>query len=250
MINYIKAELYRNLNRPYYWNFVILISIAGLLLNIITKITAVSDQMSLVEVMTIGIQVINVPIFLVIMMIDMVTSEENKNLTLKNVVSFGIPRNKIIISKIIATAILSIVAALIILTIFLGSGTILFGLGEDFSMDILRDFSLRILAAIPLWISGISVGTFISLVFKNNTIFSFLYAILFTMTGLVTQILSRLLSEKFMYIHKILITTNLMSLRYDVVGKDAMIFAAIVGMGYTILFTILSILYFSRKEVK
>jgi len=250
MINYIKAELYRNFNRLYYWNFVILISIAGLLLNIIIKITAVSDHMSLVGVMTMGIQVINVPIFLVIMMVDMITSEENKKLTLKNIVSFGVARNKIILSKIIATTILSAIAALIILTVFLGSSTILFGLGEDFSISILKDFSLRLLAAVPLWIAGISIGTLLSLAIKNNTIFALIYAGLFTVSGLVLQMLSNLISEKFMYIHKILITTNLMNLRYDVVGKDTLIFAAIVGIVYTILFTILSILYFSKMEVK
>lgn len=250
MINYIKAELYRNFNRPYYWNFVILTSIVGLLLNIIIKITAVSDQMSLVGIMTIGLQVINVPIFLVIMMVDMVTSEENKNLTLKNVVSFGVDRNEIVISKVTATIILSAIAALIILTLFLGSGTILFGLGEDFSIGILKDFTLRLLAAVPLWIGGISIGTFLGLAIKNNTIFAFIYAGLFTASGVVLQMLSKLISEKFMYIHKILITTNLMNLRYEMIGKDTLIFAAIVGIVYTVLFTILSMMYFSKMEVK
>ena len=250
MLNYIKAELYRNFNRLYYWSFVIIISGLGLSLNILMKATSVNANMDLSELMYIGIKSINLPLFLVLMMIDIVTSEENKNLTLKNAVSFGIPRNRIVLSKIIATVVLSIIAAFIILTVFLGSGAMLFGLGKDFSIDIVKDFSLRLLVALPLWIGGISVGTFLGIVFKNNTMSSFVYFGVFSMTGNIISLLSLIVYPKLMNINKFLITTNLSNIKADTVASNTLGFAALVGIGFTVVFTILSMLYFNKKEIK
>lgn len=250
MLNYIKSEMYRNFNRAYYWTFITITAAVTLLFNILIKSTGNMPNMNLSELMFVGIQVINLPIFLVLMMVDIVTSEENKNLTLRNVVSFGIPRNKIIISKIITTVILSSIAALIILTVFLGSGAILLGLGKDFSIDIVRDFSFRLLAALPLWIGAISVGTFLGIVFKSSTVSSFIYFGLFSMTGNIVNLLKIVVSDKFKYIHKILITTNLSNLRSEVISNEIFISAVLVGLGFTVLFTILSMVYFNKIEVK
>lgn len=250
MLNYIKAELYRNFNRVYYWSFVIIISGLGLSLNILMKATSVNVNMNLSELMYMGIQSISLPLFLVLMMVDIITSEENKNLTLKNAISFGISRNRIVLSKIVATVVLSIIAAFIILTVFLGSGAMLFGLGKDFSIDIVKDFSLRLLVALPLWIAGISIGTFLGIVFKNNTMSSFIYVGVFSMTGNIIGLLSLIVSPKLMNINKFLITTNLSNIKADTVAGKTLGFAALVGIGFTVVFTILSMLYFNKKEIK
>lgn len=248
MLNYIKAELYRNFNRVYYWSFVIIISALALLFN--TVMVATPSTMDVNQLMFIGIQLINLPIFLVLMMVDIVTSEENKNSTLRNVVSFGMSRNKIILSKIITTIILSTIAAVIILTVFLGSGAILFGFGKDFSLYMVKDFSLRLLVALPLWIGAISVGTFLGILFKNNTLSSFIYFGMFSITGNIIRLLSLIVSQKLMYIHKFLITINLSKIKVDTVTSYDLSFAALVGVGFTIVFTILSMVYFNKKEVK
>lgn len=249
MINYIKAELYRSFNRVYYWNSIIFTSILGMLASISIKTNSL-DNMGLVALMYLGIRVISMPVFLVVFFIDMITSEENKNLTLKNVVTSGLHRNKIILSKIAATIILSVIAAIIILTVYLGTGWIFLGLGDNFSIEIAKDFFLRILAAVPLWTGAIAVGTLIALVFKNNTVFSFVYAGIFLILGNIIKALSYVISDKFMYIYKILITTNLTNLAGDVVTNSTLIFAAIVGLSFTVIFTIFSVLYFNKMELK
>ncbi|ABW17690.1 ABC transporter permease subunit [Alkaliphilus oremlandii] len=250
MLNYIKAELYRNFNRVYYWAFITITSAVALLCNILIKSTGNVTSMSLSEIMYIGIQAINLPIFLVLMMVEIVTSEENKNLTIRNAVSFGIPRNKMIASKVVTTTILSSIAALIILTVFLGSGAILLGFGADFSLEIVKDFSLRLLVAVPLWIGAISVGTFLGIVFKSSTVSSFIYFGVFTMARKIINVLEVIVSDKFKYLHKILITTNLFNLRNDVLSNEIIISAILVGVGFTALFTILSMVYFNKIEVK
>lgn len=247
MLNYMKAELYRNFNRSYYWGFIVAISLFTILFN---GMIVAEPGMNLVSLMYLGVQLLNAPVFLVFIIVDMVTNEENKNLTLRNVVSFGTSRNKIILSKIIVTIILSIIAALIILTAFLGSGALIFGLGDGFSMDIVKDFSLRLLGALPLWIGSIAVGTFLGIVLKNNTLSSFVYFGLFTILKNIIQILSFFISDKFMYIYNLLITVNLENFKAEAITNDILVRATLLGIGYTLLFTILTMVYFNKTEVK
>lgn len=259
MRNYIKAELYRNFNRVYFWNFVGITSIVTLLFNLLMKIFNPFPQIpSLSMLYQMGIGMLGLPIYLVGIIIDMVIGEESKNLTLKNVVSFGIPRGKIILSKIIVVVILSFIAAIIILTIFYGSGVILFG-ADDLSLDLSQELSLRLLAAIPLWIGAISVGTLMGYILNNNTLFAFVYTFTFALTGNLLKFLSALISDKIMYIYNILITTQIKNLTalpmlednsIQAIASDTLFSAISIGAIYTVVFAVLSILYFSKKEVK
>lgn len=247
MLNYIKAELYRNFNRLYYWGFVAGISLLAIFVN---TVMVADPNMDVGSLMNLGIQLLNIPIFLVFMIVDMVTNEENKNLTIRNVVSFGISRNKIILSKIIVAIILSAIAAITILVAFLGSGALKLGFGDEFTMDIVKDFTLRLLGALPLWIGSISIGTFFGIVFKNNTLSSFVYFGAFTILRNIIQVLIVTVSDKFMYAYKLLITINLQQLKAEVITNDILLYVTLVGIGYTVLFTVLSMIYFNKTEVK
>ncbi|MCY6484950.1 ABC transporter permease [Clostridium aestuarii] len=248
MLNYIKAELYRNFNRKYFWVYTVGIAILSLILNILlfnygTNVELTMLFEALNNFLTTGL-------FLVLPMIDMTTAEEQKNQTLKNVVSFGISRNKLVLSKIVTAVILGIISVCIILTVFLGSGAILLGIGEQFSINILNDFILRLLVSIILWIAAISVGTFLAFFFKNSTVFAFVYAGVFFMIRSIISLLELLVSDKFKCVKDILITTQFRNLSVQSVTNDTLIFASVVGLIYIIIFTILTMLYVKKMEVK
>lgn len=247
MMNYIKADLYRNFNRLYFWTFVGSFSVLGILFNVLLRAT--NSDMGISGLMFFGIQALNVPIFLVGMMIDIVISEENKNLTLKNVVSFGLSRDKIVLSKLVTAFILSLIAAVIILVFFFSSGGIISGLGNGFSVEFLKDFLIRLIVAVPLWTAAIALGIFISLIFKNNTVFAFAYFGILTITSPIIKTLSVLISDKIMIVHRYLITTNLVNLRMENLTNSDFLFSALVGIGYIVVFTILSVIYFRRREI-
>lgn len=245
MINYIKADIYRNFNRLYFWGFVASISLLGLAFNIL--LTDPNFMMS--DLFFYSTQFLLIPIFLVVIIIDMVIGEEFKNLTIKNVVSFGLSRDKIILSKIITTIILSVVAAIIILVVFLGSGWILFGGKDELSFSIVSNFFLRLGTAVPLWIGAITVGTFITLLIRNNTISAYAYIVLFTATGIIIRILATLISDKFMVIHKYLITTNISKLSEENLASGDYISILIIALAYIIVFTVFCVTYFRKKEI-
>lgn len=248
MLNYIKAELYRNFNRALFWVFTGITAGLALLINIILKMNHVPG-MGLTSLVEGTVYMLTAPVFLAITFVDMITAEEQKNLTVRNVVSFGMTRSKLILSKLSASIILAFISALMILIVFYGSGTILFGLGKDFPGHIQTNL-IKMLVSIPLWIAAIAIGTFLSLVFSNNTIFAFVYVGVFLVTANVIKLLAVLVSSKFMNVYNILITPQLQKLGSSAVTSHDLTFAVLSGVIYTIIFTILSILYFERKEVK
>lgn len=259
MRNYIRAELYRNFNRLYFWNLVAITSVLALSFNILMRIfNPYPNIPNLSMIFQMGIGMLSVPVYLVGVIIDMVIGEETKNLTLKNVVSFGIPRGKIILSKIIVAVTLSFIAAIIILTVLYGSGVLLFGV-DGLSLALFKDFLFRLLAAIPLWIGAISVGTLMGYIFNNNTIYAFAYTFTFALTGSMLKFLSALISDKIMYIYNILITTQIKNLsvltiiddnNIQAIANSSLISAISIGAIYIIVFAILSMMYFRKKEVK
>ncbi|MEW9095874.1 MAG: ABC transporter permease [Clostridiaceae bacterium] len=256
MLNYIKAELYRNFNRAYFWVYTGFMAIFPLIFNIFTKTTKFASNMNLTVLFEFANAIIIAAIYFILPMVDIATAEEEKNLTLKNVASFGVSRNKLIMSKVIVATILSIISAVIILTVFFGSGTILFGVGQDFTMNIAIDYMRRLSGTTFLLIGAISVSTFLAFVIKNNNVFAFVYMGVFTILGKVILLLSKLVSDKFQYIYDILITTQLSNLTrndlrvFEEVTNSQLSSAALVGILYTIVFVGLTMMYVKNKEIK
>lgn len=248
MLNYIRAELYRNFNRAYLWVFTGILVTLSLAVVILCKANNIPN-ISLIFLLDTSLLMLSVPVFLVAAMLDMVTAEEQKNQTMRNTITFGLSRHKIVLSKVITSVILALISAFIISIAFFGSGAVLFGLGQDFSLKISNDL-LRLLAALPLWIGAISVGTFFAIVISNSTVFGFVYAGIFLMTSKVIQLLSIIVSDKFNYIQNILITTQLSKLAKPTATAHDITCSVLIGVMYTVIFTLLSILCFKNKEIK
>lgn len=140
-------------------------------------------------------------------------------------------------------------AAVIISLLFFGTDALLLGLGKNFPGEIKQD-TLRILAAVPLWCGAIAVGTFIFISISNIYAASFVYAGLFSATSKILQVLAYLVSDKFNYIRHILITTQLENLGAPQLTSQGMLKAVFVGISYTVVFTVLSMIYFKKKEIK
>jgi len=248
MRNYIGAELYRNFNRVYLWLYTGVFAVLALAAVIILRAYNV-PEMNLTSLTEMGTSMLIMPVFLVVAMIDMVTAEEQKNQTMRNIVTFGISRNKIILSKLIVTVILSLISAFIILALFLGSTSVLFGLGAGFPGVFLTHFS-RIIVAVPLWIAAISAGNFLAIFISNSNIFAAVYGAVFLMSTRVLQALGVVVSDKFEYARKYLITSQLNKLRQTNLTRDDMLFMVVISIGYILIFTILSMCYFNKKEIK
>ncbi|WP_102398814.1 ABC transporter permease [Haloimpatiens massiliensis] len=249
MLNYIKAELYRNFNRLYFWVYTGGVAIIALALNIIMGVKEGYNFINFTELLSIVPNLFILPVFLAVGIIDIVISEENKNNTLKNIVCFGISRNKLVLSKIIVGTILCFLSWSIILITFLGSGLALFGTGPNFSISILGEFITKLFVAMPLWIGTIAVGTFMGFVCNSGNILGFSYAMIFLFLKKIIAILSQLVWDKFKYAYDFLITIQLGNLAKPSLTSEDIRWAILIGIGYTLVFTALSLVYLKNKEI-
>lgn len=243
MLNYIKAELYRNFNHKYFWIYTGIFSIGALFISILFKSRGNSIPLS--DMLKATIYLLSSAIFLLVLIIDMATAEEHKNNTIKNVISSGMPRSTFVLSKFIVTVILTFVWAGIILSVFYISGICMFGIGKG---DIGNE-CLRILTSIPLFIGAISIGTFLAIIIENNSIFAFAYIVVFTGVSLIVKMLKTLVSPQFGKLYNVLITTQLGNFK-NVFSSSMAEKAIVSGIVYTLIFLILSMIYFNRKEIK
>ncbi len=249
MLNYIKAELYRNINRAYLWIATGICASVCLLLIILMKVSSSTVSVGLDTLLLLTVGVLTLPIFLTIMFLDIAIAEEHKNLTMKNVLAFGLDRKKLVICKFIVSVILSLISGIIIMVVLFGVGTIVLGTGKSpASTDV--DLFFRILWAAPLWIGAVSVGTFLCIFIKNSTTFAFLYAGLFLISPKIFQLLTMFVSKKFEIVYNNLITTQLENLAMKNLPNSVEIHGALIGAAYTVVFIILTIIYFKKVEVK
>lgn len=243
MLNYIKAELYRNFNRKYFWVYTGIFTILSVMLNIICKVQNQSNNFN--DMLIATIEMLPFAVFLIVPIIDMASAEEHKNQTIKNVVSSGMPRNTIILSKFIVSVILCFLWAVIILGIYYISGICLFGIGKGY----IKLELLTLLTSVPLYIGVLAIGTFMAAAISNSTIFAFVYAGVFAITPTFIKILMALVSPQFKKIYDVLITVQFTSFKKDITTAAASK-AVISGIVYTLIFLTLSLIYFRRKEIK
>ncbi|QNO15444.1 hypothetical protein HYG86_12050 [Alkalicella caledoniensis] len=265
MLNYIKSEFYRIFNRLDYWIFTGIIIVGVITVELILRIVF-PDQSNILGPMFNILNLITSPIIIFgfsVEVITMVTSEENDYLTLKNIVSHGLSREKIVISKLIVSTIVVLKALLIFVLILLFSNMIVRGRAEFLSGEVLMIILVKSMAVLFLWVGVISMANFVAQVSKNTKIFALAFGItfwlmhsffndLFNASGglnsatnlLITKHLSQLSSLTFR------ITPN--PIEFSIIGfsHEHLIIPILVGLGYTVFFTVLSIAFFRRKEVR
>ncbi|MBX4271655.1 ABC transporter permease subunit [Clostridium estertheticum] len=251
MINYIKAELYRSFNRVSFWAYTAFIAILAILSNVVILNVHGHIPTDSINSMFGGLlmETLTIPVFYVVGFIDIITSEENKNETLRNVVVFGVTRSKIILSKLVATFILAFIAEIITLILYFGSSFILFGVNNELLTTIIS-FCQKSLVATPLWIAVISIGTCLTIIIKNNTIFAFVYTGIFIFTDKIIKLLSFFVSNNFNNLENFLITKKINEISTGPLTSGTIISSVLMGVIYTVVFTIIAILYFEKKEVK
>lgn len=253
MLNYIKSELYLHFNRKGVYT---LIGSAGALcIGLFTAIVlAASDsivnQFGLSTLLSMGVNVLMVSVYLVLIVMSMTCSEEHKFLTFKNTIASGMSREKLYISKVISTILVSSIAAIAIVSIYLVAGALILGLGDDFTYSMLSEFLRRFLLAAPLWMGAIGIGIFLSFLFKNENAFSITYVMIFLMAGNIIDLLSYFVWDKIGYLRNILLTTQFKLLANPELTSMDVTKIAGIGIMYLVVFSILGVIYTRKMDFK
>lgn len=249
LLNYIKADIYKTLNRKYMYVFLGVMLLLALTFNVALRVYQFRFS-SVYEVMDISLGLLIAPMFLVIMMVDVVIADQIVQHTYKNVVAFGASRVKLYLANVITSIIIAIVLAIIILAVFLGSAVLLLQPGDGLTAGFVCDYFLRIGAAMLVYIACIAIGSLLAIVLKNNTVFAFTYAGCFLFISGIIKLLATYVSDKFSVLSKILLTTQVYNLIGKTVSGYQLLSAVFAGIIYTIIFIIIGVIVFKRQEIK
>lgn len=256
MLNYIKAELYRTFNRKYFYFFIGILAVLAMSLLIFLKIVDAKNNISLIDAM--GMSVTNymmmLPVGLLVMLIDMIYTEEYKNGTLKNTVAFGMSKSKLIFGKFITIIILAFITEIFVTFVFWASSALIFGIGHFNRIKPSMYFGMiltRFSTVVLLWIAIIAVGLFFNTIINNPSMFVYAYIGFFIGLPLIIDILSHIVSKDISKINIFLITgcINLIG-TYNGVNKGNLIWVLAVGLVYIVVCLSLSAVWFSKKDVK
>jgi ABC-2 type transport system permease protein len=245
MLRLIKAELYKTFNRAYFYA-----TIGTTVFFILSIIFSANSLITVQGMMEIGLSVLISPVFIIIMFVSTTTNEEIKEKTLRNTVSFGVPRSKLYMAKVITSVILSFIAAAVILGAFVGGSFLMFEPGSGLTASFVSGFFLRILSAVPLYTAAIAICALLGFVIKSEMVYALTYAGIFVAVKPIVQLLSFFVSDKFLYIYNMLITTQLTNLGSMGTAGTVMLRSAVLGIVYTVFFLAIGVAVFKRQEIK
>ena len=248
MLNYIRADLYKTAHRPYLYVFEAVLLALVLASNLLIKF--VSAGATAADELQATLKMLLVPVFLVLLTVDVVTGDDMKEHSFKNTAAFGAPRLKLYLSHLISSILIALILTAVTLLAIFGCAFALFSPGKNLTADFISQYFLRLGAAALLYIAAICVGTVLAILIKNNTVFAFAYAAVFLVPSLILQMLAALLSPKWKTVYDLLITSQVKIRTGDFVTAAQIAVAAVTAVPYIFIFTLLGLAVFSRQEFK
>lgn len=260
MLNYIRAEIYKLLHRPYtYIALGVMLGLEALFASMFAFHNAHSSPtpfggavVSIVELGAIGFSTC-------LLTGDMVFAAQYKNSTLKNEVSFGLSRTQIYLGKFLTQTLLSVVYLVIMMGFFLGLCAICLPMESEVAAFYSAPEALTVVgyflaAGLPLWIGGQAVACMCLFLVNGEMAGSFLYVS-------IVFVLENILDLAGLFIGGPVGGTLLKVIRYfpvhmlneakSVVGDMAYLGRAwIVGAFWVIVCTAVGLYGFKRKEIK
>lgn len=259
MFNYIRAEVYKLLHRPYtYIALGVMLILEALYASMFAFHNAHSMAtpfggavVTIIELGTIG--------FCTCLLTgDIVFAGQYKNSTLKNEVSFGLSRTQIYLGKLLAQTILSIVYLVVMMVFFLGLCAVCLPMESEAGFysaaDAMTIVGYFLAVGLPLWIGGQAVVCMCLFLVNGEMAASFLYVgIVFVLENildvaglLIGGRVGELLLKVVQYF-----PVRMLNGAKSVVGvMDYLGMAWLVGLFWIVAGTAVGLYGFHRKEIK
>lgn len=178
MLDYLNAEFYKVVHRRGY-----LLGMLGALLGgealllFLLRFATGEARNSFETAANILIMAMSVGIYLSLMVCDMVFSDQYKLNTLKNEMSYGLPRARVYFGKLIAATVTAMVICLLIVVFYLALALLFFPAAGDL-MDVLLAVGKTLAGALPIWLGGMGLGIMLLFVTKGSIIATVIFVLL------------------------------------------------------------------------
>lgn len=259
MINYLKSEVYRNIRSKTNYvflfgsmGFVILINVAlGIYANGQVDFPYGNTRFSFLSFFT----AMGVPMILCFVLVSIVNGQEFKYHTLKNSISYGISRSQIYFSKFLMEIIISLINLICISGAYIISA---YTMLENSGIVYLNDLFRALIACVPLFVVSVMVAHCLYYMLDSEITVGVVWAILIIV---IPQVLA-MAGRGILIFRKIAswMPWNIIgSSSYDEVtrrmvmiwsSQEGLIKCFIVGIMGSVIFYVLGLELFKRREIK
>ena len=255
MGNYLSAECYKAVHRKYIYIFsaaMLGLVAAFMLLLRIEGMSQSGDGMLMVqrvsvsELLGILAMALSAGLYFLMIAADIVFSDQYKYNTLKNEVSYGLPRWQIYLGKLTASALTAGILCLVLMGGYIGIGCVLFPAGEDFGTN-LATFAKWLLIALPLWLGGLGFFNMLQFLIKGSNAATVFYVmVVFLGSGFMDlmEVFLPALQPMADLIRTISLNTPFILLRTQ--SPES---AWALGMAWLTVSTIIGAISFQKKEI-
>lgn len=154
MLNYIRAEVYKLARRKYTWIFLgVMLLLESLLVAAWTYTNFMGNHVDFYTGAIIVLSLLPMGFYAALLTSDIVFSEQYKHNTLKNEVSFGVPRGRIYLGKLLVQLGLSVVMCAVMIGYYLLLCALFLYPSAPESLEVLPQIlGYCLLTALPLWV--------------------------------------------------------------------------------------------------
>ncbi len=253
MLNYLRSEWYRTVRRKYLYLFVgvvVLIAAAYFALIRFNQIAFGIEEILPFLVLLLP----NTGLYAILLVHDAAFSDEHKHGTMKNTISFGVPRTRVYFGKLLNSLLFCVLSLAALVALIIGSGLLLGGVGDwqDFEEG-MQFLGKTLLASFPLWLCGVAAANALSCNIRSSVGWVFAYIGVFNGFNLLLRALSgvipvcRTIRE---YLPSYLLSQLGEGALLEGAGNSLMGLCWIVGLTAAAIFIAAGLAVFCRTEVK
>lgn len=154
MLNYLRAEVYKFLRRKYFWiTLAVVLGLEGCLVASYAYTNSHGNDINAAWAISILFPMMGLGCLFTLLTSDMVFAQQYKNNTLKNEVSFGLPRWRIYLGKLLVQLFASVLMCFIMILFYVvGCRLFLLPDTEETSRAVLICLGQCLLGALPIWV--------------------------------------------------------------------------------------------------
>lgn len=268
MVNSIRAEIYKLTRRPYFYVLNLLCAAFALLvvgcLSYI-KFSALSNQDAVNFPFSLNILLMGMPIGLYLVAVggDAVFSEQYKYNTLKNEVSYGLPRVRIYLSRLVVTLLLMAVVFVVTIGVYLLASLVLLGIPSDqmamasFGMNaaqsvqmMLQMLGYYVLASFPLWLGALALSIAFYFLIRSSNMAGIAFLALMVGVPAILDNLGKYVNPMFHHLYHLTLdymgglVISAKTMDWTLTGQ-----CWLVGLAWAVVSTAVGLFVFSRREI-
>lgn len=240
MLKQIHCDLYKVFHRFYFYVMSLALAVLCTLINILfagqgAKVDAVFSWQFFMSMLSNGL-------LLLPMLTEIVLAEENREHTMKNAISFGIPRGTLFAAKYIVSLILGVVLMLVVLAFYCGSSLLLLPKSASFTAELVTAFFGQVGIACFVYAAALAVSSFLAVLFRRNSLFIFAYYGIIFLSGYLFQLL------KVSFLNQYLLKTQFSAIS-SAQSFGQMQFPLLVSLTTLAAFMVFGLYFFQKQDV-